>query len=112
MSMSDTLHIATRKGLFRFQRQESDWTAGPPAFPGEPVTAVLADARDGVLYAALRPGHFGVKFHRSEDGGESWNGLPAPQFHHPGGKPAEAPSLAMNWKLAPGRAAPPGPPWA
>src|SRR3546814_2326004 len=112
MSMSDTLHIATRKGLFRVRRQESDWAAGPPAFPGEPVTAVLADARDGVLYAALRLGHFGVKFHRSEDGGESWTELPAPKFPAEEGKPDDAPSLDMIWTLAAGGADRPGTIWA
>ena len=43
----------------------------PPAFLGQPVTAVLSDRRDGGLYAALRLGHFGIKFHRSADGGET-----------------------------------------
>src|SRR3546814_19511328 len=97
--MSETLHIATRKGLFRFQRQESDWTAGPPAFPGEPVTAVLAAARDGVLYAALRLGHFGGQFHWSEDGGERWTELPAPTFPAQEGEHDEAPSLDNIWRL-------------
>ena len=78
--MADRLLVATRKGLFRFRRQGSGWSAGPPAFLGEPVTAVLPDRPDGTLYAALRLGHFGVKLHRSDDGGDTWVELPAPAF--------------------------------
>ena len=40
-----------------------------PSFPGVAVTAALADARDGTLYAMLKHGHFGSKLHRSDDGG-------------------------------------------
>ena len=78
--MSDALHVATRKGLFTFRRDGGGWTAGPPAFLGEPVTAVLTDPRDGAVYAALRLGHFGCKLHRSDDGGASWQELPAPAY--------------------------------
>ena len=67
--MTDILHVASRKGLFRFARRGSGWHADPPAFLGQPITAVLADPRDGALYAAVRLGHFGIKLHRSEDGG-------------------------------------------
>lgn len=110
--MSDRLYVASRKGLFRFERQGGGWAAGPPAFAGEPVSAVLADPRDGLLYAALKLGHFGVKLHRSEDGGGRWTELPTPAF------PAEEPagekgaSLEMIWTLAAGGAREPGVLWA
>ena len=44
--------VATRKGLFTFRRAGLGWKAGEPAFLGEPVSAVLSDARTGRLYAA------------------------------------------------------------
>ena len=78
--MSDLFHVATRKGLFSYRRTGGEWTAAPPAFRGEPVSSVLTDPRDGAIYAALRLGHFGVKLHRSRDGGQTWTELPAPAF--------------------------------
>ena len=110
--MADRLHVATRKGLFAFRRNGGGWSAGPPSFVGEPVTATLADPRDGTLYAALRLGHFGCKMHRSEDGGESWTELPPPAY--PAAEDAEgsAPSLDMIWTIAAGGPDAPGELWA
>ena len=72
--------------------ERDGWTAGPPAFLGEPVSAVLEDPRDGAIYAALNLGHFGCKLHRSEDGGKSWEELPAPAY------PAEEAADAPAWR--------------
>ncbi len=71
--MSDRLYVATRKGLFTLDRT-GDGTAPPwsvtrAAFLGDPVSIVLPDPRDGHVYAAIGHGHFGVKLHRSTDGG-------------------------------------------
>lgn len=110
--MSPILNVATRKGLFRYRPDGAAWLAGPPAFLGEPVTAVLPDARDGALYAALRLGHFGIKFHRSDDGGESWTELPAPAFPAVEDPDADTPSVDMIWTLAAGGADEPGVLWA
>ena len=106
--MSETLYASTRKGLFRFRRNGSAWTAGEPAFLGQPVTAVLPDTRDGTLYAALNLGHFGVKFHRSDDGGETWTELPAPAFPAEPEAGESAPVVEMVWTLAAGGADQPG----
>ena len=78
--MSHKIFVATRKGLFTVQRAKSGWSIDGPAFLGDPVTLVLDDGRDGTLYAALNLGHFGVKLHRSEDGGKSWKECVAPKF--------------------------------
>jgi len=112
--MAETLHVATRKGLFTLQPAgRAAWAvAGPPAFLGEPVTAVLADPRDGALYAALRLGHFGVKLHRSRDGGASWTEIPAPAFPPDREDPEAAPSVDMIWTLEAGGAGEPGRLWA
>jgi len=111
--MSDLLHVASRKGLFSFERNGSGWTAaGPPAFLGEPVSAVLTDPRDGAIYAALRLGHFGVKLHRSDDGGASWKALAAPAFPVLETPDETAPSVDTIWTLTAGGPDQPGLIWA
>jgi len=106
--MPDLL-VATRKGLVRVE--EGDRLAGPPAFLGEPVSAVLADARDGALYAALRLGHCGVKLHRSADGGATWEEVRAPAFPK-AADPVDAPAVDMVWTLEAGGHDEPGRIWA
>jgi hypothetical protein len=104
------LWIATRKGLLRAgARGDGTWHVGTPAFLGEPVSAVMIDPRDGAIYAALRLGHFGAKLHRSDDGGRSWQELPAPAFP-PEPEREKAPAVDMVWALAAGGA--PGEIWA
>lgn len=79
--MSDTLHIATRKGLFTLRRQSSgDWQLSEPAFLGIPVTMCLADPRSGTWYASIDHGHFGTHLHRSRNQGETWEEVAVPQF--------------------------------
>ena len=58
--MSDRLFVATRKGLFTLTRNAGRWLLPEPTFLGDPVTAILPDAHDRTLYAALNLGHFGV----------------------------------------------------
>jgi hypothetical protein len=105
--MSELLHVASRKGLFAFRKSGGGWTAGPPAFLGEPVSAVLMDPRDGAVYAALNLGHFGVKLHRSDDGGESWIELAAPAYPK-AGDGEDGPSTEMIWTLVAGGPDQPG----
>lgn len=106
-----TLWVASRKGLFRFDQGPDGWAmVGPPAFLAAPVTAILDDPRDGTLYAALAHGHFGCKFHRSDDRGRSWTELPAPAF--PPSDAAGAPSVEMIWCFAAGSPDQPGTLWA
>ena len=78
--MSESMLVATRKGLLTLVRTKSGWSIARTDFPGIPVTAALHDARDGTLYAMLKHGHFGTKLHRSDDGGCTWTELPAPAF--------------------------------
>lgn len=71
------------------------------------MTQVLADPRDGVWYAALRLGHFGVKMQKSMDRGATWTETAAPAFP---GKPLEGPwaddatpwTVDLVWSLAAG----------
>ncbi|HSR56008.1 MAG TPA: exo-alpha-sialidase, partial [Alphaproteobacteria bacterium] len=119
-----SIHVASHKGLFTLTPEGDDWRLGGPAFAGNPVTAVLTDPRDGAIYAALNLGHFGVKLHRSDDGGANWTEIPAPAFAEEAGRPPpdpmsgdwppkkEGPSVEMIWTLVPGGADQPGRLWA
>src|SRR5471032_1588376 len=99
--VSERMLVATRKGLLTLARKGGTWSLVRTDFPGIPVTAALHDARYGTLYAMLKNGHFGVKFHHYDDDGKSWQELPAPAF------PTDAegdPSLFQIWTLEPGGA--------
>jgi len=78
--MSDRLLVGTKKGLFELRRSQGTWSIAATHFLGDPISMLLADPRDGALYAAEALGHFGVKLQRSRDGGESWQEMPAPAF--------------------------------
>ncbi|MGD2064198.1 MAG: exo-alpha-sialidase [Nitrospirota bacterium] len=79
--MSDRLLVATRKGLFRIERDGGGrWRLGPGWFLGDRVSMVLPEPGARRLHAALDLGHFGVKVQRSEDGGETWSEAAVPAF--------------------------------
>ena len=84
------LYVGTKKGLFVVDGGR----LGTPHFLGDPVSMVLPD-RDGTLYAALNLGHFGVKLHRSADGGTTWEEVAAPEYPP---QPADADDKTP-WKL-------------
>jgi hypothetical protein len=107
--MDQRLLVATRKGLFAGTPEGAGFRFGPPSFLAEPVSAMLADPRDGTLYAALRLGHFGAKLHRSSDGGARWEEVAVPALPAEGENPK---ALDMIWALAPGGADEPGVLWA
>jgi len=103
--MSDRIHVATRKGLFRLERaRRGVWDVTGTSFLGDPVTMLLDDARDGALYAALNLGHFGVKLRRSEDAGASWAECVAPAYpaapEPTGDATPQAPSVHQIWAMA------------
>jgi hypothetical protein len=110
--MSDRLFAATRKGLFEFRRNGGGWQVANTAFLGSPVSMVLADPRDGTLYAALDLGHFGVKLHRSKDGGATWTEIAAPSYAGVDADEADPPALKLVWALEPGGPGEPGVLWA
>lgn len=96
---ADSLLLATRKGLLTLARERDGWRVTDTAFAGVPVTSVLADARDGARYAALKHGHFGAKLHRSDDRGRTWTEVAMPAFPPDA---AGGPSLFQVWTLEPG----------
>jgi hypothetical protein len=98
--MSDRLFVGTRKGLFLLVRDGGGrWKVERTAFVGDPVTNVLFDKRDASVYAALNLGHFGVKLHRSDDGGESFREIAAPAYPKAGQskKKEEPPAVKLLW---------------
>ncbi len=112
--MSDQLWIATRKGLMHWDRADAGWRHRQAHFLGDPVSHVLADPRDGALYASLNLGHFGCKLRRSDDGGRSWQEVAAPAYPpKPEGSADPTPwDLKLIWTLVPGGTDEPGVLWA
>ncbi|MAT15337.1 MAG: sialidase [Planctomyces sp.] len=104
---SETLYVGTRKGLFVLEKRDGDWEIVRHEWRGEPVSMLMSDPRDGMLYAALTHGHFGAKLHRSPDGGENWEVCGLPTYPEESGietqseKPQGA-SLEEIWAMEPG----------
>lgn len=72
--------LGTRKGLVSYSRTANGWSYDGVEFEGIPVTLAHRDARTGSLWAMLDHGHWGCKVHRSDDEGNSWRELTAPQY--------------------------------
>src|SRR4051812_39615035 len=120
--MSDRILLSTRKGLFTAEAKAGRWQVTGTSFLGDNVTLALHDPRDGALYAALNHGHFGVKMHRSDDGGANWQPIATPAYPEP---PADQPpeicpmrktpipwSTQLVWELTTGGKVQPGTLWA
>jgi photosystem II stability/assembly factor-like uncharacterized protein len=116
--MSERLLVSTRKGLFRFDRVDGKWAIQRTSFLGHNVTLALPDPRDDSIYATLNLGHFGVKLHRSTDGGTSWEERAVPvyppgeQLQTGDGKPPTPATLKLIWALETGAGNQPGLIWA
>jgi photosystem II stability/assembly factor-like uncharacterized protein len=118
--MSNRVFAATRKGLFTVDRQSGKWNIARVHFLGDQVGMVLPDSRDGHMYVSIEHQHFGPKLHRSKDGGESWEEIPAPVYPpKPEGEVDLDPwkqtprlwKLERVWALTPGHASEPGHLW-
>lgn len=117
--MSDRIYVGTRKGLFAIDRASAGWRVTCAHFVGDPVSLVMIDPRDGAVYAALDHGHFGVKLHKSTNGGDSFAEIAAPAFPaKPEGREdkdamgREIPwTVKLIWALAPGADDRPGVLW-
>ena len=96
--MFPQLYVATRKGLFAFERAGAGpWRIACVSFLGHSVTTFLHDSRGGVFYAGLRLGHFGCKLHRSSDG-HTWSECTAPPYP-PQPAPANGNVDPHPWRL-------------
>src|SRR5437667_394129 len=56
------------------------WAVTRTHFLADNASIVLPDRRNGSVYVALGHGHFGVKLHRSANGGRSWEPCAAPTY--------------------------------
>src|SRR5262245_22320665 len=111
MTAPRELLISTRKGLFVAGRAPGPvgWSVARASFLGDRVSLTLVDPRDGMWYAALDHGHFGVKLQRSEDRGRTWTEVAAPAYppkpdglddKDGNGKPIDW-STKLIWAMAP-----------
>ncbi len=78
--MTDSLLAATRKGLFRIDRQAGTWAVADAQFLGDEFSLVAQDPRDRTVFAVMQHGHFGTKIHRTRDLGQTWEEKPAPEY--------------------------------
>lgn len=118
--MSNRCFVSTRKGLFTLERGPGGWRVSRTSFVGDHCTLTMPDPRSGHLIAALNHGHFGVKLHRSHDGGATWTEIPAPKYPEKPvdyvpkvpveGTPVDW-SLKLVWALEPGGPNEPGVVW-
>ncbi len=78
--MARALLLGTRKGLFVYRRDQDGYVPVHHAHQGAPVVYAFVDERDGTMWASLDHGHWGVKLHRSRDGGATWDEVDAPAY--------------------------------
>jgi hypothetical protein len=121
MKMAEHLLVASKKGLFVFEKGQGGLKAVAHHFVGDPVSLVMSDARDGTVCAALNLGHFGVKLHRAKNVMGPFEEIAAPAFPAQSegqggeggdGQKKEGPSVSMIWALCPGGDDQPGRLWA
>ena len=108
--MAQKIMVSTRKGLFEIAKGRGGWNIRDTSFVGDNVTLTMTDARDGVDYAALNHGHFGIKLHRRDKGKKAWVEIATPKYpdkpegldvHDGWGKPVNW-STQLIWALETG----------
>ena len=75
-----TLLVSTRKGLFEIAGRGAAAHIARAHFVGDNVTLAMVDRRDGAWYVVLDHGHFGVKLHRTDDGGATFTEIAVPAY--------------------------------
>lgn len=111
--MSDVLFVSTRKGLMVYRRKAAGWVHDATHFLGA-ITSLALPSRDArTIVVALNLGHFGVKMHRSTDGGKTWTEFEPPKYPAvpDGEKDDKAASLKGVWALEWADPAAPGALW-
>ncbi len=81
--MSQSLYVATRKGVFTLQRSGGstrEWRIVATAFLGDNASAIKHEPETDTTFVALGHGHFGVKLHRTEKGWQRWQECAAPSY--------------------------------
>ncbi|CAM2068719.1 Glycosyl hydrolase [Sulfidibacter corallicola] len=99
------LLLGTRKGLFQFVAQDHDWRMVRHSFEGIPALYACYDARNDTIWVSLDHGHWGQKLHRSTDGGQTWQEIPAPKYPETAMLKDDKPAaLELIWYIQPGGA--------
>ena len=117
--MAQSLHLGTRKGLFRVEKSQGKWQITNTEFLSDNVSIVTPIPHNQSIFAALDHGHFGVKLHRSRDNGNSWEEIATPTYPP---KPESAEDkdmwgkelpwkLVLIWSLVPGHPSRPNSLW-
>ena len=78
--MKSSLLLGTRKGLVVCKKKNGRWQPTDHHFDGIPVSIAYEDERHGTWWACLDHGHWGVKLHRSNDRGKTWEEVTAPAY--------------------------------
>ena len=102
--MTDTIHVATRKGLFELKRTDGGWDVADMHFLGDPISAVATIG--GMTLAAPDLGHFGPKLWRRDEAG-SWAEMAMPTFPEKPENAEDDPhpwTLGRIWNFTPGGA--------
>jgi len=103
--MTKKLLLGTRKGLLILGQQNGDWHVESEQIPGVPVSYAMRDHRNDTLWACLDHGHWGGKLHCSQDGGQTWEEMPAPKYPEGATRPPddeEPASTTYLWIIQPG----------
>jgi len=115
------IFAATRKGVFTIEKGvlghapgtggDGPWRISRVSFLGDNASIVLPRKR-GDVFATIGHGHFGVKMHRSMDGGATWTECAAPTYpakpegvaevYDPNWRKPIPWSLELVWALEPG----------
>lgn len=103
---TDTALIGSRKGLIEYNLGPAQPEIVAAHFLGSPVSAITVDDADGAWYVGLDHGHFGVKLHRSDDRGATWNEVAYPAYPE-----GETKATQLIWSLEPGHATQSGVLW-
>lgn len=74
------LLVGTRKGLAIYHKKNDQWNYETMHFSGIPVSIAYADPATHFWWACLDHGHWGVKLHRSNNQGKTWEEVAAPAF--------------------------------
>jgi hypothetical protein len=92
------LLVGTQKGLFIATPTTGGWRLEGPHVAGYEIIHACAPAHEpGVCYVAASHKIWGAHIYRSEDGGRSWESLPAAPQHAPG---LHRSALKAIWYLA------------
>lgn len=78
--MKSTILLGTRKGFIAYHLRNNKWEMENLSFEGVPVSIAHADPRTGTWWACLDHGHWGVKLHRSNDRGKTWEEVNPPAY--------------------------------